>query len=355
MSKSFFKTFIHDLGDPDTTVASDGLSSSEFTGYIDTGSYILNAAVSGSLYGGIPNNKAVVFAGDPATGKTFFALGIIKSFLTDNQDGHVFYFDTESAVTNEMLTTRGIDITRIAKSEPDSIEKFRHVAYKTLDAYMQLPEEKRFPLLMVLDSLSALPSKKETEDMANEKDVRDMSKATLIKAAFRVLRLKLAKAKVPLIVTNHVYSVIGSYFPTKEMAGGQGAKYAADIIVFLSKKKDRAADKEVVGNIVKARMMKSRLTKEETAVETRILFDGGLDRHYGLLAMAVKQGCVKKVSTRYEFPNGAKVFEKAILRNPEKYFTTDILDNVEVYIKEHFLYGSIGAPITDEELELDDE
>ena len=122
MSKSFFKTFIHDLGDPDTTVASDGLSSSEFTGYIDTGSYILNAAVSGSLYGGIPNNKAVVFAGDPATGKTFFALGIIKSFLTDNKDGHVFYIDTESAVTNEMLVTRGIDITRIAKSEPDSIE-----------------------------------------------------------------------------------------------------------------------------------------------------------------------------------------------------------------------------------------
>ena len=355
MTKSFFKTFIHDLGDPDTTVASDGLSSSEFTGYIDTGSYILNAAISGSLYGGIPNNKAVVFAGDPATGKTFFALGVVKSFLTDNKDGHVFYFDTESAVTNEMLTARGIDTTRIAKSEPDSIEKFRHVAYKTLDAYMQLPEDKRFPMLMVLDSLSALPSKKETEDMATEKNVRDMSKATLIKAAFRVLRLKLAKAKVPLIVTNHVYAVIGSYFPTKEMAGGQGAKYAADIIVFLSKKKDRDSDKSIVGNIVKARMMKSRLTKEETTVETRILFDGGLDRYYGLLAMATAQGCVKKVSTRYEFPDGTKAFEKAIVRNPEKYFTKDVLDDIEIYIKDHFLYGSTGGQITDDELEPDDE
>jgi len=356
MSKSFFKTFIHDLGDPDTTVASDGTASSEFTGYIDTGSYILNAAISGSLYGGIPNNKAVIFAGDPATGKTFFALGIVKSFLNENKDGHVFYFDTESAVTNEMLTTRGIDITRVAKSEPDSIEKFRHIAYKTLDAYTQLPEDKRFPLLMVLDSLSALPSKKETEDMANEKDVRDMSKATLIKAAFRVLRLKLAKAKVPLIVTNHVYAVIGSYFPTKEMAGGQGAKYAADTIVFLSKKKDRDADKSVVGNIVKARMMKSRLTKEETAVETRILFDGGLDRYYGILEMAIAQGCVKKVSTRYEFPDGSKVFEKAILREPEKYFTKDVLDCVEVYVKEHFLYGSSGTSvITDDELEAESE
>ena len=232
MSKSFFKTFIHDLGDPDTTVASDGLSSSEFTGYIDTGSYILNAAISGSLYGGIPNNKAVIFAGDPATGKTFFALGIVKSFLHDNKDGHVFYFDTESAVTNEMLTSRGIDVTRVAKSEPDSIEKFRHVAYKALDAYTQLPEDKRFPLLMVLDSLSALPSKKETEDMANEKDVRDMSKATLIKAAFRVLRLKLAKAKVPLIVTNHVYAVIGCLKGDANIIMADGStKNITDVVV----------------------------------------------------------------------------------------------------------------------------
>ena len=134
-----------------------------------------------------------------------------------------------------------------------------------------------------------------------------------------------------------------------------GAKYAADIIVFLSKKKDRDADKAVVGNIVKARMMKSRLTKEETAVETRILFDGGLDRYYGLLEMAIEQGCVKKVSTRYEFPDGAKVFEKAILREPEKYFTKEVLDCVEVYIKEHFLYGSTSAPITADELEAESE
>lgn len=215
-----FKKFITDLGDVDTTLASAGTSSAEFSGYIDTGSYVLNAAISGSLFGGFPNNKALVFAGDPATGKTFFALGVVRNFLEQHKDGHVFYFDTESAVTNQMLTARGIDPERIAKSEPDSIEKFRTVAIKALDAYLALPEDKRFPLLMVLDSLSALPSKKESEDMANEKDVRDMTKSQLIKGAFRVLRLKLAKAKVPLIVTNHVYAVIGAYVPTKEMAGG---------------------------------------------------------------------------------------------------------------------------------------
>ena len=220
MAQSFFQKFITDLGDEHTAIAADGKASSEFSGYIDSGSYVLNAALSGDMFGGFPNNKALIFAGDPATGKTFFAMGIVRNFLEQHKNGQVFYFDTESAVTNAMLTSRGIDITRVAKSEPDSIEKFRTVAVKALDAYMALPEDKRFPLLMVLDSLSALPSKKETEDITNEKDARDMTKSQLIKGAFRVLRLKLAKAKVPLLVTNHVYSIIGAYVPTKELAGG---------------------------------------------------------------------------------------------------------------------------------------
>lgn len=220
MTKSFFKTFIADLGDVDTTVASEGTSSAEFTGYIDTGSYTMNAALSGSIFGGMPNNKALILAGESTTGKTFYALALVKNYQRQYPEGQVIYFDTESAVTNEMLTERGIDLNRIAKSEPDSIEKFRSMATKMLDKYLELPIEKRFPMLMVLDSLSALPSKKETEDIANEKDVRDMTKAQLIKGAFRVLRLKMAKAKVPLIITNHVYAVIGAYVPTKEMAGG---------------------------------------------------------------------------------------------------------------------------------------
>lgn len=355
MANALFKKFITDIGDSDTTLASAGTSSAEFSGYIDTGSYVLNAAVSGSLFGGFPNNKALILAGDPATGKTFFALGIVRNFLQQHKDGHVFYIDTESAVTNEMLAARGIDPERVAKSEPDSIEKFRTVAVKALDAYLALPEEKRFPLLMVLDSLSALPSKKETEDIANEKDVRDMTKSQLIKGAFRVLRLKLAKAKVPLLVTNHIYAVIGAYVPTKEMAGGSGAKYAADTIVFLSKKKDRDADKDVVGNIVTARMAKSRLTKEESKVETRILFDGGLDRYYGLLEYAEAAGLVKRIGNKYEFPNGDKAFEKAILTKPSQFFTHEFLTQLDTYMQRQFLYNGAQEPVDIDAEEAEDE
>jgi len=350
MAQSFFQKFITDLGDEHTAIAADGKASSEFSGYIDSGSYVLNAALSGDMFGGFPNNKALIFAGDPATGKTFFAMGIVRNFLEQHKNGQVFYFDTESAVTNAMLTSRGIDITRVAKSEPDSIEKFRTVAVKALDAYMALPEDKRFPLLMVLDSLSALPSKKETEDITNEKDARDMTKSQLIKGAFRVLRLKLAKAKVPLLVTNHVYSIIGAYVPTKELAGGSGAKYAADTIVFLSKRKDKDTDKAVVGNIVTARMMKSRLTKEETRVETRILFDGGLDRYYGLLEYGEAAGVIKRVGNKFEFPDGTKAFEKAIHATPEKFFTQDVLTAINTHMESTFKYGAASLDVSDLEV-----
>jgi len=348
MASDLFKKFVLDLGDEDTSVAADGVSSAEFTGYIDTGSYTLNAAVSGSLFRGFPNNKAIIFAGDPATGKTFFTLGIIKAFLDSDPEARVFYFDTESAVTNEMLAARGIDPARIAKSEPDTLEKFRHVCMKLLDKYAEMPEEKRFPMLIVLDSLSALPSAKEVADITEGKETKDMTKAPVIKGTFRVLRLKMAKVQVPMIVTNHVYAVIGAYVPTKEMAGGSGAKYAADTIVLLSKSKDKDADKNVTGNIIKCKMAKSRLSREETKVETRIRFDGGLDRYYGLLEIAEAAGLVKKVANKYEFPDG-KAFEKQILAHPEKFFTDEFLKKLDEYVRREFQYSAgVAAEVVED-------
>lgn len=349
MAKDFYKSFIDGLGVDDTAIAAEGKSAAEFSGYVDTGSYTLNAAFSGSIYGGIPNNKAGVLAGETSTGKTFFTLAIVKNFLETNKKARVFYFDTESAVTNDMMTERGIDLDRVAKSEPDSIERFRTVALKVLDSYAAIPEEDRFPLLMVLDSISMLPSNKEVADITEGKDTRDMTKAQLLKGAFRVLRLRMAKVNVALIVTNHVYEKVGSYVPGKEMAGGSGAKYAADSIAFLSKKQDKVDDK-VVGNVIHIKMVKSRLSKEGTKVDTRILYTGGLDRYYGLLPIAEEGGIIKKVSTKFEFPDGTKAFEKAILKSPEKFWTKDVLDKVEAYVQRAFKYLA-----TEDEDEDDDE
>jgi RecA/RadA recombinase len=346
----FWKKFVDDLKDEDTSIASEGKSPAEFQGFIDTGSYIVNAAVSGSLFGGIPNNKAILFAGDPVTGKTFFALGIVKNFLDTHKDARVFYFDTESAVTQKMMVDRGIDPSRIAVSAPSSIQGFRNTAVKLLDHYAELEPMKRFPALLVLDSLSMLPSRKEIQDIDENKETKDMTKPGEIKGAFRILRLKMAKVGIAMIVTNHVYAAIGAYGNQKVIGGGSGAIYASDTIVMLSKKQDKVDD-ERIGNIIHVRMLKSRLSREETRVDTRILYNGGLDRYYGLLEYAEAAGLVKKVATRYEFPDGSKVFEKAINKNPEKYFTDEFLKKLDVYIQPQFQYtiGPSGA-----EVEVDD-
>lgn len=340
-------SFLGDLvkGFDNANILEDGGNSSEYSGSIDTGSYIMNAVLSGSLYGGVPNNKITAFAGESATGKTFFVLGVLKTFLEQNQDGGVIYFDTEAAVTKKMMSDRGIDTKRVAIVEPQSIEEFRTQAVRILDNYLESKENP--PMMMVLDSLGMLSSEKELADTADGKNTRDMTKAQLLRGTFRVLSLKLAKANVPLLVTNHVYDVVGAYVPTKEISGGSGLKYAASSICMLSKKKDKDGT-DVVGNIIKVRMHKSRFTKENKDVSVKLSYDSGLDRYYGLLDLAEKYDVIKKVSTRYELPDGRKVFGKAINDNPEEYFTEELMEQLEIAAQKEFLYGKAEEEVEDE-------
>jgi RecA/RadA recombinase len=206
---SFFRNLLEEIKDEDTSIAADGIGSAEFGGFIDTGCYMLNAILSGSIYGGVPDNKVTAFAGESATGKTYFVLGVVKSFLDSDKSAGVVYYDTEAAVTKAMMEERGIDTTRVIISEPDTIQKFKTHALKMLDAYEKQPEDKRPRMMFVLDSLGLLSTTKEMEDSLEGKETRDMTKAQMIKAAFRVLTLKLAKVKVPMLVTNHVYEVVG--------------------------------------------------------------------------------------------------------------------------------------------------
>ena len=256
------------------------------------------------------------------------------------------------------MKSRGIDTRRVVVSEPESIEGFRTSAVKMLDNYIghdRLSREKKEkpPMMMVLDSIGMLSSVKELDDVASGSDKRDMTKAQLLRGTFRVLSLKLAKANVPLLVTNHTYEVVGSYIPMKEMSGGAGLKYASSTICYLGKKKDRE-DKDVVGNIIKVEMHKSRFTKENKKIEVKLSFDKGLDRYYGLLDLAEKHGIMKKVSTRYELPDGSKVFGKQINANPTKYFTDDVMSQLEVAAGKEFLYGREGDIIENRDTNIEE-
>ena len=338
MSNSFLKDIIKTTGNEYAALVSDGVEAGDVESFIDTGSYIFNALLSGSIHGGLPANKITAIAGESATGKTYFLMGIVKNFLDKNPDAGVVYFESESAITKNMVTDRGIDPDRMVIVPVTTVQEFRTQAIKILDKYMEQDVSIRKPLFLCLDSLGMLSTTKEVEDTSDGKETRDMTRAQVLKAAFRVLTLKLGKAKVPMVVTNHTYDSMGSMFPTKEMGGGSGLKYAASSIIFLSKKKEKDGT-EVVGNIVHCKNHKSRLTIENKMVDVRLTYDKGLDKYYGLLELAEKYEIFKKVSTRYEMPDGTKQYGKSILNDPEKYFTKDIMDKLEVASDKEFRYG----------------
>ena len=335
---SFLTDVAKEIGNEYAGLVSDGVSAGDSADFIDTGSHIFNALVSGSIYGGVPSNKITAIAGESSTGKTFFCLGIVQHFLDSNPDAGVIYFESESAISKQMIEDRGIASDRMLIVPVATIEQFRTQACRILDNYVEQPEDKRQPLMFVLDSLGMLSTEKEIADVAADKQVRDMTKSQLIKGAFRVLTLKLGKANVPMLVTNHTYDVIGSYVPTKEMGGGSGLKYASSTIIYLSKKKEKDGS-EVVGNIIKCKAQKSRLTKENSQVETRLYYDKGLDRYYGLLELGERGGLWKNVAGRYEM-NGKKVYAKQILKDPETYFTAEVMQALDEIAAQEFRYGS---------------
>ena len=283
-------------------------------------------------------HNLLAILGPTNTGKTYFAMGIVKTFLDANPNGSVMYFESESAITKELIVSRGIDSERMGIFPVATVQQFRHQVLQALNSYLLLNENDRPPLFLCLDSLGMLSTTKEMEDTAEGKETRDMSRAQVLKAAFRVLTLKLGRAKVPMLVTNHTYDVIGSMFPQKEMGGGTGLKYAASSIVYLSKKKEKDGT-EVIGNIIHCKNHKSRLTVENKMVDVRLTYDEGLDRYYGLLDLAEKYGIFKKVSTRYELPDGSKQFGKTIMQNPTSYFTEEIMTQLEEAAKKEFKYG----------------
>ena len=335
----FLKDVIKETGNEYAQVVSEGVEAGDVESFIDTGSHIFNALLSGSLYGGLPQNKITALAGESATGKTYFLMGMVKHFLDANPQGGVVFFESESAITKQMVIDRGIDAERMVILPVTTVQEFRHQTLKVLDRYLQQDVDIRRPLFICLDSLGMLSTTKEVEDTEAGKETRDMTRAQVLKAAFRVLTLKLGKAKVPMVVTNHTYDVVGSMFPSKEMGGGGGLKYAASSIVYLSKKKEKDGT-EVIGNIIHCKNHKSRLTVENKMVDVRLTYDKGLDRYYGLLELAAKYEIFKKLATRYELPDGMKQYGKTILNNPETYFTEEIMQKLETAAMKEFKYAT---------------
>jgi len=337
--KDFLKEIIKETGNEFASLASEGITAGDVTSFIDTGSYSFNALLSGSIYGGLPGNRITAIAGEAATGKTFFALGILKNYLDKDKDAGVVLFESENAVSKDMIEARGVDSKRVVVVPVSTVQEFRTQAIKILDKYLEQDPKDRQPLMFVLDSLGMLSTTKEMTDTGEGKETRDMTRSQIVKSTFRVLTLKLGQAGVPMLMTNHTYDVIGSMFPQKEMGGGSGLKYAASTIIYLGKRKEKIGT-EVVGNIIHCKIYKSRITKENAQIDVKLTYKKGLDKYYGLLELGEEAGIFKKVSTRYEMPDGSKVFGKNVNENPDKYFTKEVLDKIDEHARRKFTYGS---------------
>jgi RecA/RadA recombinase len=338
VGSTFLSNVVEGLGDDFVNLASSGLISAEHAGWLDTGCYALNALCSGTIFGGVPDNKVTCFQGDAGCGKTFMVLGLIKDFQTKYEDGVVVYFDSEAAVTRKMMEDRGLDTTRILIVEPISVQDFRTKAIKILKSYEDQAEGKRPPMVFVLDSLGQLSSTKELADTEAGEDKRDMTKAAEIKATFRVLTLRLARLKVPFLMTNHTYNTMSQYTP-KKGSGGTGPEYAASTIINLSKSKHKEGA-DVVGVIITAKNPKSRMSKENQEAELMLRYSSGLDKYYGLRELACKYGIFKKVSTKIELPDGNRVYGKDIDENPEQFYTREVLELIDKAAHLEYSYGS---------------
>lgn len=212
--------FLKAIDNKFASIADDGIAAGDIAGYIDTGSYALNALVSGSIYGGLPNNKITLCGAPSSTGKTFIALGCANGFQQNNPKGIVMVFESESAITKGMLVDRGIDPKRAIIIPVTTVEGFRTQALKMVQHYNSLSEKDREPLFFILDSMGMLSTEKELTDVAAGSGTKDMTRAALLKATFRVLTLELGRAGIPLFVTNHVYDAIGQGPYAAQVQGG---------------------------------------------------------------------------------------------------------------------------------------
>ena len=212
--------------------------------FIPTGPYILNAALSGSLFGGMPNRRSLTFAGEEGTGKTYLAMSICRN--AQAMGYFVVYYDSEGGIDIDFAKRLGIDTSKIRIENISTIEQFAHLTAKLNETLSAIREKGDIPpkVIVVLDSLGNLSSTKEKEDTTEGSNKRDMTKQQAIRRTFRVVGTDFAKNAVPFIICNHVYASIGSFFGGNTVSGGGGLKYNSSMIFMLTKSKLTDKDSE---------------------------------------------------------------------------------------------------------------
>lgn len=254
---------------------------SEVGEWISTGNYLLNAQLSGTLFGGIANNRSMGIAGDPQTGKSFLCMNIVRE--AQKIGYNVIYCDTEGAIDRSSAKKFGIDTNMVRYQPIKTISDFKVFSANLIDKVKAYRKEGAEPkICLVLDSLGMLSTDKESGDALKGKSAMDMGiRSKELRSLFRVITLDLTGAKIPLICTNHTTTGnIGGFMPTKEAAGGDGPIFSMSNVIMLSKAQLKEGDTKT-GIIVTSTPKKARFTRPY-AVKFHISFMNGMNPYVGL-------------------------------------------------------------------------
>ena len=249
---------------------------------------VLNVALSGSLDGGLTPGLTM-FAGPSKHFKTAFSLIMAKSYLDHYEESALLFYDSEFGTPQSYFDSFGIDVERVLHTPVTDVEQLKFDIMKQLDS---LERDER--VIIIIDSIGNLASKKEVEDALNEKAVADMSRAKQIKSLFRMVTPHLTMKNIPMVVVNHTYKEIGLY-PKDIVGGGTGSYYSADNIYIIGRQQEKVGA-EVTGYNFIINVEKSRHTKEKSKIPITVTHEGGITKWSGLLDIAMEGGFVVKPS-----------------------------------------------------------
>lgn len=258
---------------------------SDIDEYIPTGNYLLNAQMSGSLFGGYPNTRSIGIAGDSGAGKTFLCLNAVRELQAKGYS--VFYIDTEGAIDSSDYTKFGVDLSKLKYLRMGLISEVKFFVNDFLETVKENPGLK---LALFVDSVGMLDTDKSKSDMEKGKNAGDMGlRAKEMRALFKSFTLDLSNYKIPFIFTNHTYASMDQYTP-KGMSGGGGPEFSASIILMLSKGTLRDENKTTTGIIVRSKTKKNRLAKP-IDIEFHISFHKGMNPFVGLEQFVSWENC----------------------------------------------------------------
>lgn len=370
MSKDFDKDTLAALDsidkiNPFATYLQDS-TLSRVGGWIDTGSYVLNAIISGSINGGIPKGRVTMLGGESMTGKTLFVLKILANA---QKEGLIpVIFDTENAVDPEGAERIGLDISKVKYVPCVTIEQTRNALFKFLTSVKEKGLEGKF--IIAIDSLGNLQSELEHSRMGKDSTSSDMgTKARAMKSLMQTCTNLGATTQTTILCTNHVYDDPTAMFPSieKHMPGGKSIVYLPSVTVQLARKPMKSdggktmdaetavGQKNYAGILIRALTRKNRFIKQYLQGEMFLSFHTGLDRYYGLLDLAVGVGAVIQTGSTYQLPDGKKIGYYKNFRKDVDLWENTILPVLEERIKTEWAYsGGEEGEVPDEVEELEE-